>query len=319
MAKKMLILLVEDNEDHAELTRTKLEQVKGYKIDVAKDGYECIRKAKEKQYGIILTDYAMPRMNGLELMQRLKEEGIEVPVVMLTGHGDEKVVVKVMKSGAYDYVIKEPDFSYLDILPFVIDDARRTYLLQKENERLTQELMEKNIELEEANIKLRELSITDGLTKIYNYRFFQEALALEFKRAMRYDQPLSCIIFDIDDFKQINDKHGHRAGDFILTELVFLVKNNIRESDLFARYGGEEFVILLPDNNLKSSVRMAKKIRALVESCDFIWRRFVLKITVSLGVASTKTEGIDSKDLLLEAADRNLLNAKKKGKNCVHA
>jgi two-component system cell cycle response regulator len=315
----MLILLAEDNIDHAELTKTKLEQVKGYKVEIAHDGYECINKAREKQYDIILTDFAMPKMNGLELLEKLKEEGIDVPVVMLTGHGDEKIVVKVMKSGGYDYVIKEPDFSYLDILPFVIEDAKLTHQLKKENVRLTQELMKKNKELQEANLNLRELSITDGLTKIYNYRFFKEALALEYKRSKRYNQALSCIIFDIDDFKKINDVHGHRAGDFILVELVTLIKNNIRESDLFARYGGEEFVILLPDISLKSSIKIAEKVRGLVESYDFVWKKKVLKITISLGVASSEKKGVDSNEALLEEADHNLLKAKRKGKNCVYA
>jgi len=315
----MLILLAEDNKDHAELTKVRLEQAKGYKVEVAHDGEECLKKAKEKYYDVILSDYAMPKMNGLELLGKLKEERIDIPVVVLTGHGDEKIVVRVMKSGAYDYVIKEPDFSYLDILPFVIEDAKKRHLLQTENLRLTKQLVEKNKELEQANIKLRELSITDGLTKIYNYRFFQEALDMEFKRSKRYSQTLSCIILDIDDFKKINDIHGHRAGDFILVELVSLIKKNIRETDIFARYGGEEFVILLPDSDLKSSVKVGGKIRALVESKNFSWEKAILKITISLGISSIESGEIKSKEALLEWADKNLLKAKKKGKNCVYA
>lgn len=198
-------------------------------------------------------------------------------------------------------------------------DITQRKKIERENIMLAEELMEKNRQLEQANEELTELSITDGLTKIYNHRFFQEALLLEFHRSKRSNQILSLAMFDIDNFKKINDIYGHRAGDFVLTELVFLIKRNIRESDLFARYGGEEFVILLSDTSLKSAVKIAEKLRTLIESYDFNWQEMVLNITMSVGVASTESEGIDLKESLLEMADRNLLIAKKQGKNCIYA
>jgi len=201
----------------------------------------------------------------------------------------------------------------------IVRDITERKKMEENNIKLTEELNERNQELEAANIKLKELSIKDGLTKIYNRRFFQETLLLEYIRAKRRRHILSFIMFDIDDFKKINDIHGHSAGDFILMELVSLVNKKVRKSDIFARYGGEEFAILLSDNNLKTSIRVAEKIRRLVEDHDFIWRDIILKITISLGVASTDSEEIDSKEALLETADRNLLIAKKKGKNCVYA
>lgn len=200
-----------------------------------------------------------------------------------------------------------------------IADISKRKKLEEENINLNKELNKINRQLRAANIKLMELSIKDGLTKIYNRHFFQESLLLNFNRAKRINKTLSCIMFDIDDFKKVNDFYGHRAGDFVLIELVSLIKKNIRESDLFARYGGEEFVILLPDNDMESSVTIAKKIRNLVELHDFIWKDVVLKVTISLGVSSTEDEGIDSKQALMEVADRNLLMAKNKGKNCVQA
>ena len=331
----MLILLAEDNKDHAELTKVRLEQAKGYKVEVAHDGEECLKKAKEKYYDVILSDYAMPKMNGLELLGKLKEAGIDIPVVVLTGHGDEKIVVRVMKSGAYDYVIKEPDFSYLDILPFVIEDAKKRHLLQMENLRLSQQLVKKNKELEQANIKLRELSITDGLTKIYNYRFFQEALDMEFKRSKRYAQTLSCIILDIDDFKKINDIHGHRAGDFVLIELVSLIKKNIRETDIFARYGGEEFTAIFAGKAAQEAVPHLDTYRKIIESTPFVVRgkgrrkssaeyrgkiksagRKGINITVSIGVASPNRR-LTSPEKVLKAADKILYKAKKSGRNRV--
>ena len=120
-------------------------------------------------------------------------------------------------------------------------------------------------------------------------------------------QSLSCIEFDIDDFEKINHIHGNRAGDFILIELVSLIKKNIMETDIFTSYGGEEFLILLPPNELGSSVKIRGKIRTLVESHNFYWRKSTLKITINLGVPSTESTRINSRTPLLEVADSNLL------------
>jgi len=199
----------------------------------------------------------------------------------------------------------------------IVTDISERKRMEEQIIRLNEELNEKNQQLEEANAILRELSVKDGLTKIYNHRFFQEALMLNFNRAQRSKLPLSCIMFDIDDFKKINDIYGHRAGDFILSEIVTIVNKKVRKSDIFARYGGEEFVILLLENDLKTSVKVAEKIRKLVETYDFIWKGKALKITISLGLSSTETQDVRTKESLLEQADRNLLKAKRKGKNCV--
>jgi diguanylate cyclase (GGDEF)-like protein len=176
-------------------------------------------------------------------------------------------------------------------------------------------LAEKNEELQRANEILGQLSITDGLTKLHNHRYFQDHLTREIKRASRTKQPLSLILLDIDDFKLLNDTHGHAAGDEVLTSLAAIMNDSARESDLIARYGGEEFVILMPNTDLAGGVHLAEKIRMAVESTRLIIGDGMkpVEITISLGVALYD----GNRREFFSEADRALYQAKAAGKNCV--
>jgi diguanylate cyclase (GGDEF)-like protein len=186
---------------------------------------------------------------------------------------------------------------------------------QLEIERDRVRLGEKNEELQHANEILAQLSITDGLTKLHNHRYFQDHLTREIKRVSRTKQPLSLILLDIDDFKQLNDTHGHAAGDEVLVSLAAIMNDSARESDLIARYGGEEFVILMPNTDLAGAVHLAEKIRMAVESTRLIigYSLKPIEITISLGVAPFDA---DRREFFAEA-DRALYRAKAAGKNCV--
>lgn len=176
-------------------------------------------------------------------------------------------------------------------------------------------LAEKNEELQQANEILAQLSITDGLTKLHNHRYFQDHLTREIKRVSRTKQPLSLILLDIDDFKLLNDTHGHAAGDEVLVSLASIMNDSARESDLIARYGGEEFVILMLNTDLAGAVHLAEKIRMTVESTRLIIGDTMkpIEITISLGVALFD----GSRREFFSEADRALYQAKAAGKNCV--
>jgi len=178
-------------------------------------------------------------------------------------------------------------------------------------------LAEKNEELQRVNEILSQLSITDGLTKLHNHRYFQDHLSREIKRVSRTHAPLSMILLDIDDFKQLNDTHGHAAGDEVLTALAAIMNDTARESDLIARYGGEEFVILMPNTDLEGALHLAEKLRMAVESTRLIIgdRMKPIDITISLGVATYEGERRE----FFGEADRALYQAKANGKNCVVA
>ncbi len=189
----------------------------------------------------------------------------------------------------------------------------RSNQIEIERDRLR--LAEKNDELQSLNEVLSQLSITDGLTKLHNHRYFQDHLTREIKRVSRTSSPLSLILLDIDDFKQLNDTYGHAAGDEVLISLASIMNESARESDLIARYGGEEFVILMPNTDLAGAVHLAEKIRMAVESTRLIIgdRMKPTDVTISLGVALFKG---NRREFFAEA-DRALYRAKAAGKNCV--
>jgi len=171
-----------------------------------------------------------------------------------------------------------------------------------------QEHLEK---LEELNRALEKQSQTDVLTQIFNRRFFNMQLAKEAARSTRHRTPLSVLMFDIDHFKAINDKHGHLAGDKILQEISLLIQDNIRQSDFLARWGGEEFALLTPGVGLKNAGKFAEKLRYLIENNDFSIEQ---QITCSFGVSCYQAS--EETSTFIQRADQALYQAKENGRNC---
>ncbi|HEV3030797.1 MAG TPA: GGDEF domain-containing protein, partial [Polyangia bacterium] len=162
------------------------------------------------------------------------------------------------------------------------------------------------------------LTTIDGLTQIFNKRYFLETLEREIARSHRYRRELSLVMFDIDHFKKINDSYGHLAGDYVLKHLAQTVKTRIRREDCFARYGGEEFSIVLPEIDGLNAKPFAEKIRQLVEITDFKFENTSMPLTISMGVATLDMDSTDPQALIKRADDR-LYEAKSSGRNCVCA
>jgi diguanylate cyclase (GGDEF)-like protein/putative nucleotidyltransferase with HDIG domain len=170
-------------------------------------------------------------------------------------------------------------------------------------------------ELDKKNKELTELSITDGLTGLYNHRYIQERFEFEFKRVKRYGGNLGCMMIDIDHFKALNDTCGHQCGDFVLRELSDLIKMISREVDICGRYGGEEFVILT-SVALEQTVQHASKLHAAVDGHAFAWAGKKLHVTVSIGVADFRP-GMKDRRELIERADAAMYRAKEDGRNLI--
>jgi two-component system cell cycle response regulator len=160
------------------------------------------------------------------------------------------------------------------------------------------------------------LTTIDGLTQVFNKRYFMETLERELSRSRRYGRDLSLVIFDIDHFKNVNDTFGHLAGDYILKQLAELVKLNIRREDFLARYGGEEFAVILPELEHLQAMRMAEKVIKLISEYDFLFEGNHIPITVSIGVA-TLNEDVSEAIEFIKIADTNLYEAKKTGRDRV--
>lgn len=180
-------------------------------------------------------------------------------------------------------------------------------------------LIGNNISLIAEKIKLfqetQRLALTDGLTGLYNVRFFYDMLNKEIARSKRYHTLFSLILFDIDDFKIINDTHGHQAGDDVLRSVASTLKTVSRETDIVVRYGGEEFILMLPSTPKDEALTLANRIREKVEEYSYLGKETV-KITMSGGVATFPEDAEDSKALLY-AADMAMYEAKGKGKKQV--
>jgi diguanylate cyclase (GGDEF)-like protein len=162
------------------------------------------------------------------------------------------------------------------------------------------------------------LTTTDGLTQVYNKRYFLETLEREISRSHRYGRDLTLLMMDLDHFKQVNDTYGHLAGDYVLKQAAQVIKAKSRREDFLARYGGEEFAILLPEIDSPQGLAFAEKIRQIVELFPFVFDRTRILVTVSLGLASIRTELIEPLDFI-QRADENLYRAKRTGRNRVCA
>lgn len=185
----------------------------------------------------------------------------------------------------------------------LVEDATDAFVYQ-------QHLSKTLIELEKANRQ-------DGLTKVLNRRYWEEQLKQEIHRAQRYQHPLSLILFDLDKFKDLNDKYGHLGGDFVLIELSSLIGSLLRDSDLLGRYGGEEFGIVLPDTNGQGAMDVAERIRKAIADHPMLFNQQTIRVTLSIGVAELDPHHHLLHDDLIREADMALYNAKRNGRNRV--
>lgn len=316
------ILVVDDSRMVVALVSDIL-QSSGYNVRKAENGRIALDMVRDKKPDLVLLDVMMPEMDGYEVCKALRTEHEYIPVLMLTAKDEIEDLVSGLDAGADDYISKP--FDQVELLARVKSLLRirtlqkKLYMQNLELEAKNQELETLANQLDALNRELKILSVTDGLTKAYNRRYFQDRMRTDFARASRHLEPLSCIMLDIDHFKAVNDAHGHPTGDRVLVRLVEIIKGEVRNEDIVARYGGEEFVLVLPQTASDSANKLAERIRQRVENeaiplCD----GKLLNFTVSLGVAEyNQNKQIQTSDDLLQAADAALYKAKTSGRNRV--
>ena len=169
--------------------------------------------------------------------------------------------------------------------------------------------------LVETTEKLREMSNRDGLTQLFNRRYIEETLSIEYARAKRYGNKLSIILTDIDFFKKVNDNHGHLAGDEVLRVVSQRLTDGLRGTDILGRYGGEEFIIVLPETDIKGAEILAERLRKVVNAEPITAEGKSLSIAISLGVTEINEKTLAYAQLIAEA-DLGLYKSKENGRNC---
>ncbi len=308
-------ILVVDDEQSLRIILSQVLNEEGYEVTVAQNGEEGLELFRQDPFPVVFTDIVMGNMNGLELLQAVKQINPETQVVIITSHASLDTSITALRAGAYDYLVKP--FDDLDMISNVADRAVEKLHLIKENKRLLEELKVKNDQLMAANIALKELAVRDGLTGLYNHRYFQEALTVEVLRCNRHDRGFSLIFLDVDNFKIYNDVNGHPAGDVALKSIGHLIGSRLRGSDILCRYGGEEFAIILPETSKELTCKIGEEIRKQIEAHPFEGEASQPEgnLTISLGIATYDDDGKDG-STLMETVDKRLYKAKANGRNC---
>ena len=296
------ILVVDDNQDNIEIIATRL-RYRGYEILEAGDGEQALALVREAAPDLILLDVMLPDIDGYEISRRIKgaDDLPFIPIILVTARDSTQDKVAGLDAGADDYLTKPINFPELE--------ARVRSMLRIK--RLQDELEEKNRELER-------LSISDGLTGLFNHRHIHGLLAEEFERVARTNDCMSVAMFDLDHFKSVNDTYGHQAGDRVLVELADILREVARDVDRLGRYGGEEFMALLPETCIDDAAVFVERVRREVARRPFdVGGDEPLHMTLSAGVATYPHETIRAVESLVRLADQALYTAKETGRNRV--
>jgi diguanylate cyclase (GGDEF)-like protein len=168
---------------------------------------------------------------------------------------------------------------------------------------------------EQYQRSIYESATRDGLTRLFNKKYFLDTLRKEFSYCVRHNEPLSLVMFDVDHFKRINDVYGHPAGDYVLTRIAQRVSETVRSEDVLARYGGEEFALMLRESSEVEAMACAERCREAVDRGDFVFGGTPIKVTISLGVATLSASDFAQAEELIAAADKYLYRAKRAGRN----
>jgi diguanylate cyclase (GGDEF)-like protein len=293
---KPKLLLVDDQPINIQV----MHQIFGgdYQVFMATNGPQAVALCQSNPPDLVLLDIVMPGMDGFEVCSLLKASDLtcNIPVIFVTAHTDAAQETHGLSLGAVDFIAKP-------VNPAVVRARVKTQLTLKFQSDL-----------------LRKLVFLDGLSGVFNRRYFDQQLGVEWARSTRSSSPLSAIMIDVDHFKLFNDCYGHQAGDDCLRQIAVTLKTSLkRPADLVARYGGEEFACILPDTPFSDAMGLAneleRKVRAL--SIPHAQSSVAHVVTVSVGVATRTLDSVDDQAALIGLADAQLYEAKQSGRGRV--
>ena len=298
----MRILVADDSPLDRSVLRLSLEKW-DYEVMEAEDGDKAMEiLTQDDAPSMAILDWMMPGFSGPEICRQIRVENCPryTYILLLTSKDDAGDLIEGMQSGADDYVVKPVNMHELQVR---LRAGRRIIELQDE--------------LIATREELRVQATRDFLTGIWNRGTITEKLNEEINRAARVNGSLGVIMCDIDDFKQINDTHGHAAGDSVLIEVAIRMQETLRAYDSLGRFGGEEFLIVVPDASEDGAAALAERIRSGVAEKPIATPMGPVNVTVSLGMVVRMMDQSTSLKALVDEADRALYRAKEGGRNRV--
>jgi two-component system cell cycle response regulator len=301
LEESLNILSIEDSDGDFETIRTLLKDRKQVNLHRAQGIEEAIDLLERMHFDLIFLAYSLPDGDGLDFLRMQRKKGLEAPVVVISGQGNEMIAAQVIQSGAFDYLPK--NLLSKASLHGSMGNALEKFRLKKA--------------IGMAQKKMAEMSTKDPLTGLYNRRCFMEGLDRELARAKRYQSEVVLCMLDLDHFKKVNDTYGHPAGDAVLSQVGRMLREFMRESDLLCRYGGDEFAIILTNTETEKARIVCERFREMVAWHEFTHNAFSFHVTVSIGIASYERASNQSPLELIELADQALYRAKNAGRNSV--
>ena len=315
MVAGMRVLLVEDEPTSRMVTEAALRQLLGCEVHTAENGREALAVALEVMPQIIITDWLMPVMDGLDLCRALRatDWGQSMYLIMLTGVETEEKIVEAFEAGVDDYVSKPVNPRALNArMRAALHYVKLLEAWESDRSRLKQFAAELAI----SNRRLEHAAMTDLLTGLPNRRAGMEALASAWSASRRGEWPLSALMIDIDHFKSINDHYGHAVGDVVLREVAKAIQAAARKHDSVSRVGGEEFLLICQNADIDTAIRAAERLRKRVKSLNIHVANLDIVVTVSIGVADCEAAMSDPDDMVRHA-DQALYRAKRSGRDKV--
>ena len=321
-SESLRVLIVDDDPSALTLLSRYLTDA-GHSVATAANGAEALRVLLAEGPPIVITDWAMPVMDGLELCRAIRtHEGIPFAyVIIVTAHETAaEQIIQAFEAGADDYLSKP--FNRKELLARMRAGQRIIQLQQalqgrnRELHRVNAEMAMAHSRLGEVNAKLSRMVMTDELTGLINRREALARLGTFWSSAVRHGTPLSCILLDVDHFKHCNDAYGHAVGDVVLREIARVMRSTSRQDESVCRIGGEEFLVVCPHASAEEAAVGAERLRRAIQDAVIQTHDLDLRMTISLGVAEREA-GMAGADDLLRAADHALYAAKRSGRNAV--
>lgn len=315
-ARGLRVLLVGSDAMNMRLLSVNLGQ-EGHRVECAGNGEQALTKALEQAPHVLVTEWDLPGISGLEVVRTLRQSqhGARVHVVLLAGRDEERRILEAFEDGVDEYLIKPCDPR---VLQARVRAAQRVVDLDERVQALLRERESQIGELSIAKRKLQLAAVTDALTGLPNRRYALDRLNKEFTSARQDQRPLSVIMIDIDRFKSVNDQHGHDVGDHVLREVAELLRSSVRRTDVVCRLGGEEFLAICPNTPLDKGVLVAERMRTQCSAHVIETGDFVRSMTLSLGVAEFEPS-MESIDVLIKRSDERVYLAKQGGRDRVVA